>query len=255
MVFFHLYNNNMDIISSLSNQLIKDINLLKQKKRRTERKEFIIEGKHLVEEAYKHNLLKTVLSTDKELLNQFNNVKTILVTEQIIEKLSTTQTPQNIIGVSQMKDARFELTDKYVVLDGVNDPGNLGTIIRTSLALGIHNIILSNNTVDVYNEKVVRATQGAIFQANLVYTNLEDIYMTFKKENIKVIVTSLEAKQTLKDLSKPEKFAVVVGNEANGISEISKQYADELVIIPIKNNIESLNVAIATSIVLYTLTN
>lgn len=245
----------MDIITSLSNQLIKDINLLKQKKRRTERKEFIIEGKHLVEEAHKNNLLKLVLSTDKELLNNFNNVKTILVTDQIIEKLSTTTTPQNIIGVASMNENKFILSDKYVVLDGVNDPGNLGTIIRTSLALGINNIILSNNTVDVYNEKVVRATQGAIFKANLFYTDLLDIYKIFKEENIKLIVTSLEAKQTLKELVKPEKFAVVVGNEANGISEVSKDYADELVIIPIKNNIESLNVAIATSIVLYTITN
>lgn len=245
----------MDIITSLSNQLIKDINLLKQKKRRAERKEFIIEGKHLTEEAYKNNLLKLVLSTDKELLNKFSNVKTILVNDQIIEKLSTTTTPQNIIGVAAMNENKFILSDKYVVLDGVNDPGNLGTIIRTSLALGINNIILSNNTVDVYNEKVVRATQGAIFKANLFYTDLLDIYKTFKKENIKLIVTSLEAKQTLKELVKPEKFAVVVGNEANGISDVSKEYADELVIIPIKNNIESLNVAIATSIVLYTITN
>ena len=203
----------------------------------------------------KNKTLKIVLSTDQNLLNLFSDVKKILVNTQIIEKLSTTTTPQNIIGVSSMKENIFVKSDKYVVLDGVKDPGNLGTIIRTSLALGINNIILSHNTVDVYNEKVVRATQGAIFKANIYYADLFEIYNIFKQEDTKIIVTSLEAKQTLNELDKPKKFAVVVGNEANGISEISKEYADELVIIPIQNEIESLNVAIATSIVLYTLTN
>ncbi|MBR2891110.1 MAG: RNA methyltransferase [Bacilli bacterium] len=245
----------MEIITSVSNQLIKDINLLKQKKRRLEKQEFILEGKHLVEEAYKNNVLLVVLSTDKTYLENYKNVRTVQVSDTIIEKLSSTKTPQSVIGVAKMQENKLIKSDRYVVLDGVNDPGNLGTIIRTSLAFGINNLILSNNTVDVYNEKVIRATQGAIFKANIYYTDLENIYKTFKEEEIKIIVTSLEAKQTLNNLAKPNKFAVVVGNEANGISDVSKQYADELVIIPIQNNIESLNVAIATSIVLYSLTN
>lgn len=245
----------MEKITSISNQLIKDIYQLKQKKYRTQTKQFMVEGLHLVEEAYKNKVLKIVLSNDELLLNKFNNVKAVLVNNQIIEKLSNTTTPQNVLGVVDIIENKFELVDKYLILDGVNDPGNLGTIIRTSLALGVNHLILSNNTVDIYNDKVIRATQGAIFKANIYYTDLEDIYKKLKQNNIKIITTSLEANKTLNDLEKMDKFAIVVGNEANGISNVSKEYADELIIIPMKNNIESLNVGIASGIILYGVLN
>lgn len=245
----------MEKITSINNQLIKDIYQLKQKKYRNLTKQFMVEGLHLVEEAYKNKVLKIVLSNDELLLNRFNNVKTVLVNNQIIEKLSNTTTPQNVLGVVDIIENKFELVDKYLILDGVNDPGNLGTIIRTSLALGVNHLILSNNTVDIYNDKVIRATQGAIFKANIYYTDLEDIYKKLKQNNIKIITTSLEANKTLNDLEKMDKFAVVVGNEANGISNVSKEYADELIIIPMKNNIESLNVGIASGIILYGVLN
>ena len=245
----------MERITSISNQLIKDIYQLKQKKYRNQTRQFMIEGLHLVEEAYKNKVLKIVLSNDELLLNKFTDVRTILVNNQIIEKLSNTTTPQNVLGVVDIIENKFELVDKYLILDGVNDPGNLGTIIRTSLALGVNHLILSNNTVDIYNDKVIRATQGAIFKANIFYTELEDIYIKLKQNNIKIITTSLEANKTLNDLERIDKFAIVVGNEANGISNVSKEYADELIIIPMKNNIESLNVGIASGIILYGVLN
>lgn len=245
----------MEKITSISNQLIKDIYQLKQKKYRNQTRQFMIEGLHLVEEAYKNKVLKIVLSNDELLLNKFTDVRTILVNNQIIEKLSNTTTPQNVLGVVDIIENKFELVDKYLILDGVNDPGNLGTIIRTSLALGVNHLILSNNTVDIYNDKVIRATQGAIFKANIFYTDLEDIYIKLKQNNIKIITTSLEANKTLNDLERIDKFAIVVGNEANGISNVSKEYADELIIIPMKNNIESLNVGIASGIILYGVLN
>ena len=245
----------MEKITSISNQLIKDIYQLKQKKYRNLTKQFMVEGLHLVEEAYKNKVLKIVLSNDELLLNKFTDVRTILVNNQIIEKLSNTTTPQNVLGVVDIIENKFELVDKYLILDGVNDPGNLGTIIRTSLALGVNHLILSNNTVDIYNDKVIRATQGAIFKANIFYTDLEDIYIKLKQNNIKIITTSLEANKTLNDLERIDKFAIVVGNEANGISNVSKEYADELIIIPMKNNIESLNVGIASGIILYGVLN
>ncbi len=245
----------MEKITSVNNQLIKDLFSLQQKKARLAQNKFLIEGLHLVEEAYKTNNLEIVLSTDETLLSNFKNTKNILVNDLIINKLSTTKNPQNIIGVSPIKENKYTEAYQYVVLDGINDPGNLGTIIRTSLALGVNNLILSNNTVDVYNEKVVRATQGAIFKANIYYTDLKEIYTKLKQENIKIITTSLNAKKTLNEIEKIEKFALVVGNEANGISEVSIKNQDETIIIPIKNDIESLNVAVAASIVLYTLLN
>ena len=245
----------MERITSISNPLIKDIYQLKQKKYRNQTRQFMIEGLHLIEEAYKNKVLKIVLSNDELLLNKFTDVRTILVNNQIIEKLSNTTTPQNVLGVVDIIENKFELVDKYLILDGVNDPGNLGTIIRTSLALGVNHLILSNNTVDIYNDKVIRATQGAIFKANIFYSDLEDIYIKLKQNNIKIITTSLEANKTLNDLERIDKFAIVVGNEANGISNVSKEYADELIIIPMKNNIESLNVGIASGIILYGVLN
>ena len=245
----------MDKITSVTNDKIKSLLNLRKKNVRYEEQKFLVEGLHLSEEAYKNNLLEVVLSTDEFLLQRFSNVKQILVSDAVINKLSTTTSPQNIIGVVKMKKQESFNSNKYVVLDDINDPGNFGTIIRTSLALGVKDIIVSTNTVDEYNEKTLRATQGAIFKANIIRMNLEEAYAKFKKDNIKIITTSLDTKQELKDLNKPESFAVVLGNEARGISEISKNYSDESIIIPLQNDIESLNVAIAFSIVLYNLTN
>ena len=245
----------MEKITSVTNDKIKSLLNLRKKNVRYEEQKFLVEGLHLSEEAYKNNLLEVVLSTDEFLLQRFSNVKQILVSDAVINKLSTTTSPQNIIGVVKMKKQESFNSNKYVVLDDINDPGNFGTIIRTSLALGVKDIIVSTNTVDEYNEKTLRATQGAIFKANIVRMNLEEAYAKFKKDNIKIITTSLDTKQELKDLNKPESFAVVLGNEARGISEISKNYSDESIIIPLQNDIESLNVAIAFSIVLYNLTN
>lgn len=243
----------MEKITSLSNSYIKYLNSLNDKKNRLSNGEYLIEGYHLVEEAKKHDLLDTILSNDEKVLNEFKNLRTILVTEEIIKKLSTTKNPQNVIGVVKIKENKLQNSNKYIVLDGINDPGNLGTIIRTSLALGVTNFILSKDCVDIYNEKTIRATQGAIFQANLYYTDLENIYKTLSKDGYEIIVTSLDAKEDVKDLTKTAKYALVVGNEANGVSDVSLQYATKKVIIPLHNDIESLNVAMALGIVLYQL--
>lgn len=245
----------MEQITSVTNLKIKNLLALRKKTERYNEHKFLVEGLHLTIEAYKNNLLETVLSTDQSLLKQFENVKQILVSDAVINKLSTTTTPQNIIGVVKMKEQVFSQSNKYIVLDDVNDPGNFGTIIRTSLALGVKDIIVSPNTVDEYNEKTLRATQGAIFKANIIRMNLEDAYQKLKLENVKIITTSLDTNKQLKDINKQSNFAVVLGNEARGISDISKMYSDESIIIPLQNDIESLNVAVAFSIVLYNLTN
>lgn len=245
----------MERITSTSNPKIKKLLSLRKRSVRYEEQLFLVEGLHLTEEAYKNNQLDLVLSTDESLLNKFNNTKQILVNDLVINKLSTTSTPQNIIGVVKMKKPELSTSNIYIVLDDVNDPGNFGTIIRTSLAFGVKDIIVSLNTVDEYNEKTLRATQGAIFQANIIRMDLKDAYQKLKEQNITIITTSLNAKKELKDLSKIEKFAVVLGNEARGISDISKSFSNESIIIPLKNNIESLNVAVAFGIVLYNLTH
>ena len=244
----------MEIIKSLANDKIKRIAKLQDKKNRYQEKLFLIEGYHLIEEANNLDLLKIVISDDSKVLESFNCEK-ILVDNAIIKKLSTTQTPQNIIGVVEMFEKPFSNSDKYLLLDGVNDPGNLGTIIRTSLALGIDNIYMCNNTVDLYNEKVLRSTQGAIFKANIKKCDLRDAFQNLKEKQVKIVSSCLDTDTYINQLPKLDKFCLVIGNEANGISLTSKENADYLVKIPMDNKIESLNVAVASAILIYKLNN
>lgn len=244
----------MELIKSLSNDKIKRIAKLQDKKTRYQENLFLVEGYHLVEEANKIGLLQIVISTDITVLEKYDCEK-LFVDEAIIKKLSTTQNPQNVLGVVKMYEKSFSKLSKYILLDGVNDPGNLGTIIRTSLALGIDNIYVCNNTVDIYNEKVIRATQGAIFKANIKKCQLEEAFKELKQNNINVVSSSLDTDIDINSIKKLDKFCLVVGNEANGISVYSKNNSDYLVKIPMSNNIESLNVAIASAILLYKLNN
>ncbi len=243
----------MEQITSVNNNQIKYYNSLHQKKNRDKENLYLVEGAHLVEEAFKLNLLDTVISSSEHELEKYPGVKHIYVTDMIIDKLSTTQTPQNIIGVVRKEEKDFQICDKMIVLDGVSDPGNVGTIIRTSLALGVKTIILSSEAIDLYNEKLIRATQGAFFQANLYQMDLGELYRLLKENNIPLIATSLKANTNINELPKLSKYALCMGNEANGISNITAANATYSVIIPLQNNIESLNVATSHAIILYQL--
>ena len=222
----------MKNISSVNNQYIKDLSLLKNKKNRIQENKYIIEGHHLVEEAYKAGVLKEVLTTDE---NITFDVPTILVTDAIISKLSSTKEPQGIIGIVEMQ--------------------NLGTIIRSSAALGIDAIIVSLDTVDEYNDKVLRATQGAIFKIPIFRMNISDAIAKLKKDDTKIIVTSLQNSSDLKTIQKPKKFGIVLGNEAKGVHSEYLKLADEIVRIEMQNDVESLNVAMSAGIIIYYLLN
>ena len=243
----------MEQITSVNNNQIKYYNSLHQKKTRDIENLYLVEGAHLVKEAFKLNLLDTIISSSENELNKYNGIKHIYVTDAIINKLSTTQTPQNIIGVVRKEEKDFQICDKMIILDGVSDPGNVGTIIRTSLALGVKTIILSSEAVDLYNEKLLRATQGAFFQANLYQMDLVKLYELLKENNIPLIATSLKANTNINELPKLSKYALCMGNEANGISKVTEENATYSVIIPLQNNIESLNVATSHAIILYQL--
>ena len=243
----------MEQITSVNNQQIKYYNSLHQKKYREAENKYLIEGAHLVKEAYQVGVLDTVITSNFEQINKYPGIKYIYVTETIIAKLSTTKTPQDVIGVAKIMNQPFQIANKMIILDGVADPGNVGTIIRTSLALGVDTIILSDEAIDLYNEKLLRATQGAFFKAHLYQMELHKLYSLLKKEQIPVIATSLEAKTKLNELPHLDKYALCMGNEARGISEVTRMNADYSVIIPLQNNIESLNVATSHAIILYQL--
>ncbi len=249
----------MKEITSVNNSFIKWLLTLRDKQVRNEHNLFIVEGYHLVEESLKHNVLKTVLCTEKEVLDKIDVEEKYLVNEQIIKKLSSTKSPQNIIGVVSSiinQDLEAIISKKelrILILDDVNDPGNLGTIIRTSAALGIDAVISSLETVDYYNEKVLRATQGAIFKIPLFKGDLVEIISLLKKQGITIYGTHLESSVSVKDVEKLKKLAIVVGNEAQGVSSEILDLCDKNIILPMNNDVESLNVSIAAALLMWEL--
>ena len=251
--------NNIINITSTSNETIKYFISLNDKKTRMNAKRFIVEGYHLVNEASKTNLLEAIISTDEKELKKINNVKRYLVNDAIINKIATTKNPQNILGIVKMLD--HNITNllpiikgnktKRIMLDDVNDPGNLGTIIRTAAGLGYDGIIMSPNTVDLYNEKVIRSTQGVMFKIPIIKANLQEIIKLLKKEKVFCIGTALTNAKDVKHITKKDKFAICLGNEAKGISKEVLDNMDENVKIAMKNDVESLNVSIAAGIIMY----
>lgn len=251
--------NNIINITSTSNETIKYFISLNDKKTRMNAKRFIIEGYHLVNEASKTNLLEAIISTDEKELKKINNVKRYLVNDAIINKIATTKNPQNILGIVKMLDHNItnlvpiikENKTKLIMLDDVNDPGNLGTIIRTAAGLGYDGIIMSPNTVDLYNEKVIRSTQGVMFKIPIIKANLQEVIKMLKKEKVFCIGTALTNAKDVKHITKKDKFAICLGNEAKGISKEVLDNMDENVKIAMKNDVESLNVSIAAGIIMY----
>lgn len=247
----------MKVIQSIQNDIIKNIDKLNDKKTRINKQKFIVEGYHLVEEAYNHSLLEAILTTKEVDFKKYSNVDQYLVNEQIIKKLSSTVNPQGIIGIVKMpKVLPLDLTKKdikIVLLESINDPGNLGSIIRTAAALGYDAVYMSSDTVDIYNEKTLRATQGAIFKIPFYYGSLIDVVKTLKQNGIKCIGTNLKKSISIDDFVKEKKFSICFGNEARGMSEELSNMMDVNVKIPMKNKVESLNVLSASSIVMYTL--
>ncbi|MDY4016587.1 MAG: RNA methyltransferase [Bacilli bacterium] len=251
--------NNIINITSTSNETIKYFISLNDKKTRMNAKRFIVEGYHLVNEASKTNLLEAIISTDEKELKKINNVKRYLVNDAIINKIATTKNPQNILGIVKMLDHSItnlvpiikENKTKLIMLDDVNDPGNLGTIIRTAAGLGYDGIIMSPNTVDLYNEKVIRSTQGVMFKIPIIKANLQEVIKLLKKEKVFCIGTALTNAKDVKHITKKDKFAICLGNEAKGISKEVLDNMDENVKIAMNNDVESLNVSIAAGIIMY----
>lgn len=239
----------MKQITSINNEYIKYLLKLKDKKNRNIEQKFIVEGFHLVEEAYKTNMLLEILVIEDN--NNYPDINKIIVNKAIIEKLSTTKNPQEIIGICKINNNQTIKGNKLLLLDNINDPGNMGTLLRSSLGFGIETIVISNDSVDVYNEKVIRASQGAIFNVNIVYSNLSDIVEELKRKEIKIIGTSLKSSYNLKEIKTYDKYAIILGNEANGVKEELLEKTDINVRIEMNEKLESLNVAVAGSIIMY----
>lgn len=241
------------MIISKNNEYIKHIKSLSQKKYRDEYHEFIIEGIKLVKEAIeeKVNIKKIIIC--EELFNEkidFNDIE--YVDEKIFKYISETETPQGVLAVVEQKESNNVLGDIIFALDNVQDPGNLGTIIRTLDCAGINSLILSSGCADLYNSKVVRSTMGAIFRVNIEkHTNFTEKLLELKQKGYKIIVTSLNTNKSLYDIDFREKSIVVIGNESKGVSSEVMDLADTKIKIPMLGRTESLNAGVAASIIAY----
>lgn len=254
----------MQKITSKENELIKHIKKLKDKKERDASQEYVVEGIKLIAEALqeKANIKQIVLCDDcektesipKELMYEIAKQECIYVTEKIFEYISQVSTPQGILAVIEKNNQQTEIDyteDIIVALDDVQDPGNLGTILRTVDSIGITQILVSKGTADAYNPKVVRSTMGAIFRIKIIECeDLEKTLKEIKKHKFKIVVSSLQTENTIYDIDYKKKV-IIIGNEANGVEENIQKIADEKIKIPMLGKTESLNASVATGIILY----
>lgn len=251
------------LITSKDNETIKHIRKLKEKKHRDEYGEYIVEGIKLINEAIEEKQkVKTIIICDncnKEAINQNSMYEVakqncVYVDEKVFNSITEVKNPQGILAVIEKQNSRKEINyneDIIVVLDDIQDPGNLGTILRTVDSVGLTQIIVSKKSGDVYNSKVVRSTMGAIFRINVIESdNLPNTIKEIKKHKYNVVSTSLDTEKSLYDI-KLNKSVIVIGNEANGVSKEIQDLSDTKIIIPMLGKTESLNASVATGVVLY----
>ena len=242
------------MIVSKDNSQVKHIRQLKQKKYRDEFKEYIVEGVKIVEEAIEEKEEICLIVICEELLKKTvdtHNYKVEFVSKNIFEMISDTVTPQGILAIIKEKQSKEINTNVLFALDDIQDPGNMGTIIRTLDAAGIKDLIISNESADIYNPKVTRSTMGAIYRLNVIRTELLSKLKELQENGYKIVVTSLETNKNHYDINFDEKTIIVIGNEGKGVSKEIMEIADIKVKIPMLGKSESLNASIATGIIAY----
>ncbi|MCX0375168.1 TrmH family RNA methyltransferase [Clostridium perfringens] len=246
-------------IESKNNNLFKEIKKLKEKKHRIKSNKYLIEGLRFVEEAIKSKVsIDSIIFTESfkeknpDLFLKINeNIKLIQMNEALLKQLCSTENPQGIVGVINMQNKELKSGELVVLVDKVQDPGNMGTIIRTAHAAGAAGIVMTKGTVDIYNDKTLRSTMGSIFYIPIVEDYSLDFVKSLKKEGYKLVVSSLQGKNNFFEENLQGKVMIAVGNEGNGVSEEVYDIADIKVKIPMPGEAESLNVAVATSIMIY----
>ena len=254
----------MQTITSKDNELIKHIRKLKDKKYRDESNEYVVEGVKLVEEAVKENAkIKQIIVCEDttrtyeiptHIMLEIAKYECISVSDKIFNIITQVTNPQGIMAIIEKnaQNAKIDYTqDIIVVLDDVQDPGNLGTILRTVDSIGLNQIIVSKGTADAFNSKVVRSTMGAIFRIKIIEVeNLAQAIKEMRKHHFKLMVTSLQTKNSIYDIDFYKKI-IVIGNEGNGVSKEIQDMADEKAKIPMLGRTESLNASVAAGVVMY----
>ena len=248
------------IISTSNSQVKYLVQLQNKAKIRKENKEFVVEGIKMVEEAPQDRIIKIYVSESFIKSNE-NTIKKIgkdyeIVSDNVFSQMSDTKTPQGILAIVKMLDYSMDDLMKNVpliaIIENLQDPGNLGTIIRTGEGAGISGVLMSANTVDIYNPKTIRSTMGSIFRVPFVYENdFLNAIDIIKNNKITIYAAHLDGKKSYTAEKYIGPSAFLIGNESNGLTDISVAKADVLIKIPMCGNVESLNAAIATTVLLY----
>ncbi|SET78361.1 RNA methyltransferase, TrmH family [Salinibacillus kushneri] len=243
------------MIDSLQNKKVKRWNKLKRKKERMKNGSFLIEGEHLIEEALhsdwqiKEMIIKEGYTSK---VRTAEDIPIIEVNEKVFSELTNTETPQGVMAEVEIKQSQIpEEAKKLVLFDAVQDPGNLGTMIRTADAFGFDGIVLGKGCVDLFNDKVIRSTQGSLFHLPILFEDLPSKIDALKGDGFSIWVTALRDAISIEEQAVPDRVAVILGNEGNGVQEELLHQADQKVYIPIKGQAESLNVSIAAGIMMY----
>lgn len=277
----------MEIISSKDNKKIKYIRGLMEKGSiRKKNRQFVVEGIKLVDEALKYGDVSEIVITEslyaeivsgdlsdnallaengKNVIKYVENSRsTIVVLDAVFNSVSETITPQGVLAVVGMPCYRLLDEDyldkiysktgkiKLLILEDTSDPGNLGTIMRTAEAAGVTGVIMTKGTVDIFNPKVVRSTMGSIFRLPFAYVeDLKEVIKELKKSGISFYATHLKGEKSYKAIKYSDRSAILIGNEAKGLSDKVADLADTYVIIPMQGKVESLNAAVAAALMMY----
>jgi len=236
-------------INSLTNEKIKSWTKLHQSKYRRETGLFLAEGEHLIQEALKAGLVETLIVL-KDSQIEFDVDVRVEVTPEVLHKLCQTESNSECIAVCRMWDQPESLGDRVLLLDQIQDPGNVGTIIRTAHSFGFDSVVLSENSVDLTNEKVLRASQGAIFHLPVLQREMKPAIEECRKNGLMILGTGLKHSVPLSTIPDRDKVAIILGNEGQGVRSEILHLCDAVVKIEI-NCFESLNVAVACGILCY----
>lgn len=251
------------MITSTSNAQIKELTaLLKKSKERKEKKAFVIEGKKMFDEICpdKSRVVKAYFSESyvKEQYEgkELPDIPCEIVADSVFDAMAETVTPQGVLAIVKMPEYSLEdmIADAgtLVLLENLRDPGNLGTIIRTAEAAGVSGIILSKESVDIYNPKVIRSTMGAVYRVPFLYAeNFTELLHHLRKQEVRLLAAHLKGRKTFDKADYSGKIGILIGNEANGLSEEVSELANEKVLIPMAGSVESLNAAIAAALLMY----
>lgn len=241
------------MITSVQNSVIKNIKKLHQKKYRKQTNQFLVEGHHLVNEAYmsEFTIDKLIIRADTDLPEWAKKQSVLYVTDEVFEVITQTETPQGIAAVVNKYEFINEKEGHVLLLDAIQDPGNLGTIIRTAEAAGFRKVVLGQGTVDPYNDKVLRATQGSIFYIPIIESEITKEISKLKENDYEIWAATLENSTVYYKEKVTSLVGLIIGNEGAGINSALVEESDKNVKIPIYGRTESLNAGIASGILMY----